>query len=110
MGFTAVMLKEYAGAAMQLGNDHTFRTIDHKRTVFSHQGQLAHVDFLLFHFLHRRLGSLFIHDGQAYFDAQWSSIGQTALLAFFNIKRLLAEVITYIVETCVAGVADDRED
>ena len=41
-------LKTDAGRAVELGNDDTFRAVDHKCPLRGHQRQLAHVNFFLF--------------------------------------------------------------
>ena len=109
MGLAAIMLKENARRAMQLGNDDTFRTIDDKRAIGRHERNLAHIDFLLLDFLHgiRRFA---IHDYQANPGAQRRSESQSALLAFCHIKRRSAQHETDELESGIARVRNDRED
>ena len=46
-----IMFKEHARRPVQLRNNHPLRAIDNERTRCCHQGNFAHVDFLLLDFL-----------------------------------------------------------
>ena len=89
-----IVLKKYTRRAMQLRNDDTFSTIDDERAGRRHERQLAHIHFLLFHFLDDRLGWRFlIENHQSHFGTQRRCIGQAALLTFFYIERWIAQNI-----------------
>ena len=51
VSLAAIMLEEHPRRAVQLAHDNALGTVDHERTGISHERNLAHVDFLLFHFL-----------------------------------------------------------
>ncbi len=70
VSLAAVMLEENPGRTVQLGNNDTLGTVDHKRTGIGHQRDLAHIDFLLLDFLDLWLGGLLVEDGQAHAGAQ----------------------------------------
>ena len=80
---------------MQLGHDHALGTIDDEGTGFGHQRQVAHVDFLLFHVLHRLLlGRAFlVIDDQADLDPQRRTIAHAAQLAFLDVKGGLTQLV-----------------
>ena len=100
----AVMLEEHTGGTMQLTDNDAFSAIDDKGTRSGHERNLAHVNLLLLDFLDRRLGGFAIHDGQAYFGAQRTGEGQSALLTFLDIERRLTQGVGNKFQTCIAGV------
>ena len=55
---------------VQLGNDNALGTVDYEGTVFSHQRDFAHVDFLLFDVLDRFVRRLFVENDQTHFYPQ----------------------------------------
>ncbi len=88
---------------MQLGHDDTLGTIDHKGTVFGHQGHFAHVDLLFTDILDGATGFLVIND-QTNPYAQRRSVGGTTNSTFFYIKNRLAELIAGILQRCIPGI------
>src|SRR6476469_6329605 len=50
----------------ELCDDHALGPVDHERAVVGHELNLAHVDFLLLHFLHGVLGRFLVHQDQAH--------------------------------------------
>ncbi|OIQ79544.1 hypothetical protein GALL_387200 [mine drainage metagenome] len=109
MGLAPVMLEEHARAAVQLGDDDALGAVDDERAVLGHQGQLAHVDLLLLDLLDGRLGSFAVHDGQAHLDAQRRGKSQAALLTFLDVEWRCAEAVADIIQTRIAGMADNRK-
>ncbi len=72
MRLAAVVFKEYARRTVQLRYDYTLGTVDYERTGSGHERQLAHVHFLLFHFLYDWLGRRFlVENDQTHFRTQW---------------------------------------
>ena len=72
---------------MQLRHNDALCAIDHERAIDRHQGQFAHVDFLLFHFLDNGFRwRLFVKNDQTNLGAQWRRVSQTSLLTFFDVK------------------------
>ena len=79
---------------MQLRYDDAFRAVDDERAINRHQGQFAHVDFLLLHFLDNWFRwRFFVKNDQTNLGAQWRRVGQTPLLTFLDIERRIAEHI-----------------
>ena len=94
MRLALVMFEKDAGRTMQLGNDHTFRTVDDKRTGRSHQGQFTHIDFLLLHFLDNGFGRrLLVENNQTHLGTQRRRQCQATLLAFLDIERRITQRI-----------------
>ena len=110
MGLAAVVLEEYAGRTVELRHDHTLGSVDDEGTGGRHERNLAHIDFLLFHFLDRRLGCFLVHDRQAHLGAQRRSKGQAALLTFLDVERRHAERVADELEARILGMALDREN
>jgi hypothetical protein len=110
VGLAAVVLEEHAGRAMQLGHDHTLGAVDDERASRGHERNLAHVDFLLLHFLDRFLGRFAVQDHQAHARAQRGGKGQAALLALLHVESRLAEGVADEFQARIAAVADDRKD
>ncbi len=69
MRLTLVVIKKYAGRAVQLGNNNAFRAVNHKGSVIGHKGYLTHVDLLLLHILNGLVGGFLIVDDQTNFDS-----------------------------------------
>ena len=106
----AVVVEEHARGTVQLGNDYTLGTVDYEGTVFSHQGDFTHVDFLLFDVLDRFVRRFFVENDQTDFYPQRYGVRNTAQHAFFDIKCRFAQAITDVLQRSIAGVADDREN
>jgi hypothetical protein len=106
----AIVLEEHARRAVQLRHDHALGAVDDERARGGHERDLAHVDFLLLHFLGGGLGRVLVEDNQAHLGAQRARVGEAALLAFLDIERRLAEEVAHEFQPRVARVADDRED
>ncbi|RMW02436.1 hypothetical protein ALP03_200185 [Pseudomonas amygdali pv. tabaci] len=105
-----VVVEEYARRAVKLRHDNALGAIDYKGTVFSHQGDFTHVDFLLFDVLDRFVRRFFVENDQTDLDPQRYCVSHTAQHAFLDIKCRFAQAITYILQRSIAGVADDREN
>ena len=72
MGLALVMLKEYAGRAVHLRDDHALGAVDDKGARAGHERHLAHIDLLfpdILDFLFVTLALLVI-DHQARLDPQ----------------------------------------
>ena len=110
MGLAAVVIEEHTRGTVQLRYDNALGTVNHKGTVFRHQGNLPHVDFLLFNILDAFVRRLFIVDDQSNLYAQRHGVSNTAQLAFIDIKRRLAQAVLHILESGIAGVADDGKN
>ncbi len=110
VSLAAVMLEEDSRGAVQLRDDDALGAVDDEGAVAGHERDLAHVDLLLLHFLHGRLGSLAVHDGEAHFRAQRGGEGEAALLALDHVEGRLAERVAHELQAGVARVAGDRED
>ena len=106
----AVVVKEHARGTVQLGNNYTLGTVDYEGTVFSHQGDFTHVDFLLFDVLDRFVRRFFVENDQTNFYPQRYGVRYATQHAFFDIKCRLAQAITDVLQRSIAGVADDREN
>ena len=104
-----VVLEEHTRRTMQLGHDHTFRTVDHERAGGGHERNLAHVDFLLLDLLDLG-GVLAVVDDQAYFCAQRRVEGQTTLLTFLDVKRRVGQVVRHELHACQTIVRHDGEN
>ncbi len=74
--FAAIMLEEHAGRTMQLRNNDALGAVDDKGTGIRHERNFAHVDFLFFDFLDRRLAGFAVQQYQAHLGAQRRSVGQ----------------------------------
>ena len=106
----SVVVEEHARGTVQLGNDNTLGTVDNEGTVFRHQWDFAHVDFLLFDVLDRLVRRFFVENDQTDFYPQRYGVRNTAQHAFFDIKCRFAQAITNVLQRSIAGVADDREN
>ena len=106
----AVVVKEHARGTVQLGNNYTLGTVDYEGTVFSHQGDFTHVDFLLFDVLDRFVRRFFVENDQTNFYPQRYGVRYATQHAFFDIKCRFAQAITDVLQRSIAGVADDREN
>src|SRR5690349_1632806 len=100
MRFTAIVLEKYPRRTMQLGHDHAFGAVNHKRTGIRHERNLAHVNLLLLHF----------HDGQAHLRPQGRSIGKATLLTLLHVERRRTEYVIDEIEACIPGMTLDRKD
>ena len=94
---------------MQLRYDDTLGTINDEGTIFGHERYLAHVDFLFFYILDGLVGGLFIINDQSHLYAQRTGVGNTAQLAFVDIKYRHAQFEIHVFQRSVATVADYRE-
>ena len=110
VSLAAVVVEEHAWRTVQLGNDNTLGTVDNEGTVFSHQGDFTHVDFLLFDVLDRFVRRFFVENDQAHFHPQRDGVGHATQYALFDIKCRLAQTIANVLQGSIAGVADDREN
>ncbi len=104
-----VVVEEHTRRTVQLGYDHTLGTVDNEGTVFSHQGDFTHVDFLLFDVLDRFIRRFLVEDDQAHLHPQRDREGHTAQDTFLHIESRLAQAIADVLQGSIAGVADDRE-
>src|SRR5690606_3803492 len=110
VSLAAVVVEEHAWRTVQLGNDDTLGTVDDKGTVFGHQGDFPHVNFLLLDVLDRFIRRLFVENDQAQLYPQRDGKGYAAQHAFFDIKGRLTQAIAYVFQSSAAGIADDREN
>ncbi len=93
--FAFVVIEKHARAAVHLRNNDALRAVDHKGTVFGHERQVAHIDFLFFDVLDR-FGTGFIvnvEHNQPQGDFQRCGIGHAALLTFLDIIFRALEII-----------------
>ncbi len=104
VSLAAIVVEEYTRRTVKLGNNHALGTINNKGTVFGHQRDFSHIDFLLFDILDffDRFAALAIKNDQMYLYTQRSGVGNTTHDAFFNIKRRLAQPITHILKSGIA--------
>ena len=110
VGLAAVVLEEHAGRTMQLRDDNTLGTVDDEGAGRRHERDLAHVDFLLLHFLDRGLAGLAVHDDQAHTGAQRCAEVQAALLALLHVEGRLAQRVADELQTRHVVVRRDRKD
>src|SRR5690606_111326 len=103
------MIKEHAGRTVQLGNDYPFGSVNDESAIFSHERHFAHVHFLFFDVFNSLVSGVFIVNDQAYFDPQRSRIRDAPHLAFLDVKRWLAQAVTYVLQCRIAGKTDDRK-
>ena len=107
----AVVLEEHARRAVELRHDHALGAVDDERAVLGHERDLAHVDLLLLHLLHRVLRRRFlVHDDQPDLGAQRGAVREAALLALDDVERRRQQREADELEAGVARVARDRED
>ncbi|SPK70720.1 conserved protein of unknown function [Cupriavidus taiwanensis] len=109
VGLALVVLEEHARRAVQLRDDDTLGAVDDERTRGSHERNLAHVDFLLLHFLDLAR-VLAIVDDQANLGAQGRMERQATLLAFLDVERRIGEVIRDELHTGEPVMRGDREN
>ncbi|CSB25963.1 Uncharacterised protein [Vibrio cholerae] len=62
MGLTLIAVEEHAWASVQLGYDNPLSTIDYEGTIFCHERNFAHVDFLFFNIFDSTCWRVFIKD------------------------------------------------
>ena len=110
VGLAAVVLEEHAGRTMQLRDDDALGTVDDEGAGRRHERDLAHVDFLLLHFLDRGLAGLAVHDDQAHAGAQRCAEVQAALLALLHVEGRLAQRVADELQTRHVVVRRDRKD
>ena len=97
-----VLGKVHAGAANDLRNDDTLRTVDDERTVVGHLGEIAHVNFLFFDLVRFLVG-------QTDFDAKRHGVVDVALLAFFHrIFRVILDRVIHEVDEKLTRIVHDR--
>ena len=97
------MIEEHARRTMQLRHDDTLGAVDDEGPCFGHQGQIAHIDFLLldvFDGLHFGGAFLVIND-QADFHAQRRPVGHAPKFAFLHIEHRHTELVAYVFERSV---------
>ena len=111
MGLAFVVIEEYPGRTVQLGNDDPLGTVDNEGAGIRHEGQFAHVDFLLLHVLDALDvgGGVTVIDDQAHQHAQGRCIGHATQLALTHVEHGLAETIAYILERSTTIMTDDGE-
>ena len=112
MGLALVMIEEHPGGAVQLGDDDAFGAVDDKSAGVRHQGQLAHVDFLLLDVLDL-LGvgrGFLVVDHQAQQDFQRRMVGEAPKLAFLDLERRWLKAVADILELDISRVTDDGKD
>ena len=111
MGLATVVLEEHTRRTVQLRDNDALSAVDHEGTVDGHEREFAHVDFLLLHLFHDRLGRrLLVENHQAHLGAQRRSEGQAALLAFLDVERRVTQYIGEEFEARKAIVRNDREN
>ena len=74
---------------MQLRYDDSLNPVDHERTVFGHERNLAHVHFLLLNVFDRLIRRIFVINNKAHFNPQRGSISYASGLTLFNVKHRL---------------------
>ena len=96
---------------MQLAHDNAFGAVDDKGSLFGHERNFAHVDFVFTDFLDRAgLGGVAVKNFKLNTSAQRGRIGQTAQLALGHIEFRLLESVAQELQAGVAIVAGDREN
>ena len=87
MGFSLVVIEEYARGPVKLGNDYPFGAIDYKRTVLSHYRNFAEIHFLLFDVANGAGTCVRVNIPNDELDRnlQGNSIGDAFLEAFFDV-------------------------
>ena len=106
----AVVLEEHAGRTVQLRDDDPLGTVDDERSGGSHERDLAHVDFLLLHFLDGGFTGLAIEQDQAHLGAQGRCEGQPALLAFAHVEGGFAQHVADEFQPGHLVMADDGKN
>ena len=108
--FATVVLEEHARRTVQLRDDDTLGAVDHEGTGGGHERNLAHVDLLLLHFLHRGLAGLAVHDDQTHAGTQRRTEGHAALLAFLHVEGRRSQVVADELQTGHVVVRRNRKD
>ena len=109
MALAFVVIEEHTGRTVELRNDNPLSTVDDEGTVLGHQGDLPHVDFLLFDVFDGLVRRVAIVDDQANLDTQRSGIGHATQLTLFDIERWRTETVAHVLQGRIAGEALDRE-
>ncbi len=111
MAFALVMIKKDPGRTMHLADDDTLGTIDNESAVFGHQGNFAHVDFLLLDLFRLAVfrWRILVEDDQAHHDFQCRTVRCAALLTLTHVKYRLFQSVADILQHSVVVIADDRE-
>ena len=92
-----------ARASHQLADNYTFSPVDHKRTLFSHQREVPHENFLFFD-----LAALLVE--QTHFNTQWCSIGGITVLAFLHTILWFTKTRRQKIELKRIGKVRDRRN
>ena len=109
VGLALVVVEEYAGRTVQLGDDNALGAIDHEGAVVGHQGNFPHVDFLLLDVLDGLAGGVLVVNDQTDLDPQRTGVGNAAQLTLIDIEHRRAELVVNVLQRRIAAVADDRE-
>ena len=110
MGLTAVVVKEDTGGPVQLGHNDALGTIDDEGTVLGHQGDLPHVNVLLFDILDGLRGRFLVVNDQANLDAQGTRIGGAARYTLVHVEYGLTQRVVHVLQGGIATVAHNREN
>ena len=97
MGLCLVLVKEHAGASVELGDDYTLGAVEDERAVLGHQGDVTEIDVLLLDFL-RLGGVILVVDGKAHLRMERCRIGLLADLALTDGELRLVHLVAYILE------------
>ncbi|MNM48430.1 hypothetical protein D3C81_594140 [compost metagenome] len=95
---------------MKLRYDNPLSTVDHKGTVFGHERNFAHIDFLFLDVFDRTFRSFALIDYQAQFYAQRCRERHTTDLALFDVEDRLTKTVANVLQLRIATVALDREN
>ncbi len=87
---------------MKLRNNDTLDAVNHKSTVFGHERNFAHVNFLLFYIFDCLIRRIFVVNDQPHFNAQWNRVGDATQLTLFNVKCWFTQTITDVFEPSTA--------
>ena len=109
MGFTLITVKEYAWTTVKLRYDNPLSTVNHKGTIFGHERNFAHIDFLFLDVFDRTFWCFTLVDNQTQFHTQWRRESYTADLAFFNVEYWLTKTVANVLQLRIAAVAFDRK-
>src|SRR5260364_157215 len=94
MRLALVVLKKDARRTMKLRHNHSFGAVNHEGAGRRHQWNFAHINLLFANFLDDRFVWRFaIKQYETYLCAQCRAIGETALLAFFDVKGRMRQGI-----------------
>src|SRR5215472_914018 len=112
MRLALVVVEKHAGAAMHLGNDNAFRTVDDEGAILRHQRHVAHIDVLLLDVADRPRSGILVdipHD-EAEGDFERRGEGNASLLTLVNLVFGRFQLVADKLELSALGKIAYRED